>query len=41
MRAPLGTGKHSLHMDALLCRLVWLAGGMIGHMFLTHKRRDV
>jgi len=28
-RAPLGTGKHSLHMDALLCRLV---GGMIGHI---------
>jgi len=40
-RAALGTGKHSLHMEALLCRFVWLAGGMIGHMILMHKRRDV
>jgi hypothetical protein len=40
-RATLGTGKHPLDMDALLCRLVWLAGGMIEHMILTHKRRDV
>jgi autotransporter translocation and assembly factor TamB len=40
-RAALGTGKHPLHMDALLYRLVGLAGGMIGHMILTHKRRDV
>ena len=39
--AALGTGKHSLHMEALLCRFVWLAGGMIGHMILMHKRRDV
>jgi hypothetical protein len=32
-------------MDALLCRIVWLAGGMIGHMILTntlpHTGRDV
>jgi hypothetical protein len=35
--APLGTGKHPLHMDALLGRFVGLAGGMIGHMILTHK----
>ncbi len=40
-RAALGTGQHPLHMDALLCRFVWLAGGMIKHMILTHKRRDV
>ena len=32
-RAPLGTGKHPLRMDALLRRFVQrLAGGMIGHM---------
>lgn len=32
-RAPLGTGKHPLCMDALLRRFVQrLAGGMIGHM---------
>jgi hypothetical protein len=39
--AALGTGKHPLHMDTLLGRFVWLAGGMIGHMILTQKRRDV
>jgi hypothetical protein len=38
-RAALGTGKHPLHMEALLCRLVWLAGGMIGHMILMHNTR--
>jgi hypothetical protein len=38
-RAALGTGKHPLHMDALLGRFVGLAGGMIGHMILTHKER--
>jgi hypothetical protein len=32
-RAPLGTGKHPLCMDALLRRFFQrLAGGMIGHM---------
>jgi len=32
-RAPLGTGKHPLRMDALLRRFVQrLAGGMIRHM---------
>jgi hypothetical protein len=41
IRAAHGTSKHTLHMDALLYRLVGLAGGMIGHMILTHKRRDV
>ena len=41
MRAPLGTGKHSLHMDALQCRFVWLVGGMIGHRILMHTRRDL
>ena len=34
-RSPLGTGKHSLRVDALLSRFVWFAGGMIGHMILT------
>jgi hypothetical protein len=38
-RAALGTGKHSLCMEALLCRFVWLAGGMIGHMILTQEER--
>jgi hypothetical protein len=38
-RAALGAGKHPLHMDALLGRFVGRAGGMIGHMILTHKER--
>ena len=27
--AALGTSKHSLHMDALLCRIVWLANDFL------------
>jgi hypothetical protein len=38
-RAALGAGKHPLHMDALLGRFVRPAGGMLGHMILTHKKR--
>jgi hypothetical protein len=37
----LGTGKHSLRMDALLSRFVLFAGGMIGHMILTLTKSDV
>ena len=35
----LGAGKHSLRMEALLRRFVWLAGGMIGHINLTQISR--
>jgi hypothetical protein len=41
-RAPLGTGKHPLRMDALLRRFVQrLAGGMIGHTIPNAQRKDV
>jgi hypothetical protein len=40
-RAPLGTGKHSLRMDALQSGFVRFAGGMIGHMILTLTRSAV
>jgi hypothetical protein len=42
-RAPLGTGKHPLCMDALLRRFVQrLAGGMIGHMIPdAHEERRI
>jgi hypothetical protein len=31
-RAPLSTGKHSLHMDALPCRFIWCASRRVtGH----------
>ena len=40
-RTPLGTGKHSLRMDALLDRVGWLAGGLIEHIILMHTRCGV
>ena len=39
-RTPLGAGQHPLHMDALLCRFVGLAGGMIWHTILTQTLAD-